>query len=775
MPELGKGVYQLVFDTAQVAKMETAEKTVMSTTAGMDEAVTGLDASVLRLSEQVGIMSGRVTTGFATAGSGAKAGAAEVTAAADEAATASTKMGVAAEASAGKAGAAFYRFGKVGKGGLGLLGLGALYFTIKSGIGWINATTQATAQLRNVIQSTNGVAGVSVQHAQDLATHWEDVAGAEKGATEGMMAMLLSFRNIRNEGTGAAAIYDRTVQAIENISVRTGKGVKQVSVAVGKAINDPVKYMSSLARTGVTFSKQQQDMVKALVNSGKPLQAQEFLLKTLEQRYGGARGAAYAFGQTAAGQFDIAKNKLAAASAQIITAFLPVFMQLTQAIVKVAQLMGHHAQVVKDLALAFIGLKVAAIAFRVVMDGMNVLKWIANLFRLGTATKAVGTASTVAAEETVAADGTMVVANEAATASVVSMGAAWPLMAVAAVAAIALVALHVTGLYKKIRGGLADLVLGATHAPGTPGGSSSARQAELVNRIRARYQTLKQSGMSKADILKAIQNQNPNLTAHDILVYTRNGTAGPSATPTGAKAKKLSGNDFSNTNPAAKGAGLLPYDYQIAEARAALTKGNADDIKALKNEEGYLYKLLQNHKLSKAKQLAILQELDRVTSSLSTFVTKAKKGQYKGLLPLPMELAYQRALRTKTLKDDEKVLKEEESFLTKLIASHKLHGAKLLAASKQLTSVKKKLAADMKTEADKRNKLYSEMQAFRDEKGSFFSEFSSSIFHQGAAGMEMGAGGTTNKSVTQNNTFNEMPKDRFAIGRRMTHAAAAAG
>ena len=127
--------------------------------------------------------------------------------------------------------------------------------------------------------------------------------------------------------------------------------------------------------------------------------------------------------------------------------------------------------------------------------------------------------------------------------------------------------------------------------------------------------------------------------------------------------------------------------------------------------------------------------------------------------------------------DDIKVLKEQETFLQKLVNAHKLSGAKQLAAMTELTRIKKKLADDLakqaKAQLTNKQAFDKQMQAFVDTRGSFFSDFASSVFHVGGGGLEMGSGGTTNKNITQNNTFQEIPKDRFALARQMARAEAA--
>ena len=59
------------------------------------------------------------------------------------------------------------------------------------------------------------------------------------------------------------------------------------AVQLGKALNDPVKGLSALAKSGVTFTDAEKDKIKVLVESGKQLEAQEMILAAIEKQVGG--------------------------------------------------------------------------------------------------------------------------------------------------------------------------------------------------------------------------------------------------------------------------------------------------------------------------------------------------------------------------------------------------------------------------------------------------------------------------------------------------------
>jgi hypothetical protein len=52
------------------------------------------------------------------------------------------------------------------------------------------------------------------------------------------------------------------------------------AVQLGKALNDPIKGIAALAKSGVTFTEQEKDKIKTLVESNKLLEAQDMVLES---------------------------------------------------------------------------------------------------------------------------------------------------------------------------------------------------------------------------------------------------------------------------------------------------------------------------------------------------------------------------------------------------------------------------------------------------------------------------------------------------------------
>ena len=165
-----------------------------------------------------------------------------------------------------------------------------------------------------VLKSTGGAAGVQRKEVEALANRLSGLAGIDDEVIQQGLNVLLTFTKIRN--VGPDRIFDQAGQAALDLSVRMKGDLQGAIVQVGKALNDPIRGVTALRRVGVSFTKQQQDQIKTLVESGRTLDAQKLILQELKTEFGGAAAA----NATAAAKFGVTVKNV---EETIGTAFLP--------------------------------------------------------------------------------------------------------------------------------------------------------------------------------------------------------------------------------------------------------------------------------------------------------------------------------------------------------------------------------------------------------------------------------------------------------------------
>jgi phage-related protein len=224
---------------------------------------------------------------------------------------------------------------------------GGLLLAAKAGFSEIAEGQNVAAQTAAALESTGGAANVTAKQIADLATAQSNLTGIDDELIQSGENLLLTFKNVRNEVGQGNAIFDRATKSALDLSVAGFGSVETTAKQLGKALNDPVRGMTALGRAGVTFSQQQRDAIKAMVETGDTLGAQRLILKEVESQVGGS---AKAYGETLPGQLNKAKNAFQEMAASVTVILLPALTSLAGATAKVAKFFTEHETTAKVLA-----------------------------------------------------------------------------------------------------------------------------------------------------------------------------------------------------------------------------------------------------------------------------------------------------------------------------------------------------------------------------------------------------------------------------------------
>lgn len=199
---------------------------------------------------------------------------------------------------------AWSRLKKIGAGGAtaiaaGIgLGLNSLKNFASESLDLYDKQAKAEAQLKSTLISTNQAAGRSYEQLVAQASELQGVTLFGDEDTIGAQSLLLTFTKVREE------IFDRSIPAIQDMATAMGTDLKSASIQVGKALNDPLKGISALSRSGVSFDESQKKVIKTLVETGEVAKAQTIILEALEEQFGGSAQAAAEAGTGGVTQFQ---------------------------------------------------------------------------------------------------------------------------------------------------------------------------------------------------------------------------------------------------------------------------------------------------------------------------------------------------------------------------------------------------------------------------------------------------------------------------------------
>lgn len=218
------------------------------------------------------------------------------------------------------------KLGKVAAVGVGaaFAGMGAI---VARGMREVAEAQQVSARTEAVLRSTGHAAGVSARQVAALANALSAKSGVDDEAIQSGQNVLLTFTQIREEAGRGNAIFSRATEAALDLSVALGKDMTSSARIVGRALEDPVRGMSSLRRIGVSLSESQQELVRRLVESGDRLGAQKVVLAELEERYGGTAKAA---GETLPGQLSRLRNAFDEVAGSVAQTLVPYLTRLLE-------------------------------------------------------------------------------------------------------------------------------------------------------------------------------------------------------------------------------------------------------------------------------------------------------------------------------------------------------------------------------------------------------------------------------------------------------------
>ena len=281
------------------------------------------------------------------------------------------------QASTSGAGRAFGALGRAAKIGAAV-GLLAVAETLHVGFERLKEQQRASALTEVALKNLGKSAAVTAKEVEETAGSLALSTGVAKETIQAAENMALSFKTV---GTNAELFKRLTTDALD-VSARTGKSMTLVTRALGRAMDDPIKGMGLLARSGVYLTAAQRDSIKAMVEHNKVAQAQSFILSAVESK---SKGAAAAVGNTLTGRVARAKEAfgqmaeevtaslapaLLALAPPIMSAFraiMPIVKQFAEALSKVANdLMSNpgireFGQQIRDLAVSAIGFLIGAL------------------------------------------------------------------------------------------------------------------------------------------------------------------------------------------------------------------------------------------------------------------------------------------------------------------------------------------------------------------------------------------------------------------------------
>ena len=240
----------------------------------------------------------------------------------------------------------------------------AILVGIKKSINAFEEQEFAIAQVRQGIESTGRAAGKTLSEltAGAKKLQGETIFGDET-ILQNVTAQILTFTNVTEK------IFDRTQQAVLDVTTRlfgaraTAETLRSTAIQLGKALNDPIRNLGALSRSGITFSQSQIDVIKSLAEGGKLAEAQAIILGELERQYGGSAKAAR---ETAFGGLAVLRSEFQDLLVIIGEQFIPVILSTKDGLKGLINFLTNNQKAIATLVKLTIVATTAFVAFKVI-------------------------------------------------------------------------------------------------------------------------------------------------------------------------------------------------------------------------------------------------------------------------------------------------------------------------------------------------------------------------------------------------------------------------
>jgi phage-related minor tail protein len=163
----------------------------------------------------------------------------------------------------------------------GLFSVTAVTAGVRAIVQAASEAEQSEARLAATLRATGLSAGLTIKELERLNEQLVELTQFDDEGIRNAQATLLKFGNIQGE------VFERTLRSAADLAAFMGTDLPAAAQLLGKAIQSPTEGVGALERNIGKLSAAQERVIKDLVDSGRQYEAQEELLRILQERIGG--------------------------------------------------------------------------------------------------------------------------------------------------------------------------------------------------------------------------------------------------------------------------------------------------------------------------------------------------------------------------------------------------------------------------------------------------------------------------------------------------------
>jgi hypothetical protein len=218
---------------------------------------------------------------------------------------------------------------------------------------------QANQRLGNVLDSMGF--GSATDRVAAYAESLEKTIAVDADVIKATQTKLATFSNLTKTVNKAGGAFDRaTVAALDMAAAGFGTAEGN-AVQLGKALQNPIKGITALAKSGIDFTDQEKEKIRTLVESNKMLEAQDIILAAIEKQVGGTA-------EESASSFQKLMFALMGVADVFGDLLLPAIDAIAPKVAAFSKWAAENPELMKKISIAFVGFTAAVIALNIALS-----------------------------------------------------------------------------------------------------------------------------------------------------------------------------------------------------------------------------------------------------------------------------------------------------------------------------------------------------------------------------------------------------------------------
>jgi hypothetical protein len=149
---------------------------------------------------------------------------------------------------------------------------------------------KADIQIKFMLENMQGVSKATDATVKRMAKYADQVnklTGIDDEQVKAVQRKLLVYKDLRKSADEMGGAFDRATSAAIDLAAGGFGEMESNAVKLGRMLQDPTKNLNALNKAGIAFTETEKRKITKLAESGRLLEAQDEILKTVEGRVKG--------------------------------------------------------------------------------------------------------------------------------------------------------------------------------------------------------------------------------------------------------------------------------------------------------------------------------------------------------------------------------------------------------------------------------------------------------------------------------------------------------